>query len=40
MGGNVLFATLNQMNEIPQKVIAITSELYVLNLLFNGLLNR
>jgi hypothetical protein len=38
IGWNVLFAILNQIKEKAQKIIANTSELYVFNLLFNGLL--
>jgi hypothetical protein len=35
IGLNVLFASLYQINEMAQKIIARTKELYVLSLLFN-----
>ena len=37
IGGNVSFATLNQMNEKDQKIIDSTTAPYVLTLLFNAL---
>ena len=37
IGGNVLFAALNQMNEKAQKIIDNTNAPYILTLLFNAL---